>query len=173
MVGSAANLPTEPPFGAPRSTVHRDALTGMSGKPIAIGSDHAGYDMKEALIGELRALGRDILDLGCDGSASVDYPDFGKAVAEAIADGRADRGVVVCGTGIGISIAANRNTRVRAALCHDETSARLAREHNNANVLALGARLIGSEVAKACLRVFLETEFAGGRHAARVAKLGG
>ena len=145
----------------------------MSGKPVAISSDHAGYEMKVALIKELRSLGHDVLDLGCDGLESVDYPDFGKVVAEAVADGRAERGVIVCGTGIGISIAANRNLQVRAALCHDETSTRLAREHNDVNVLALGARLIGSEVAKACLRVFLATEFAGGRHAARVAKLGG
>ncbi|MHA1601238.1 MAG: ribose 5-phosphate isomerase B [Alphaproteobacteria bacterium] len=145
----------------------------MPGKPIAIGSDHAGYEMKVTLIEELRSLGHDVLDLGCDGLESVDYPDFGKVVAEAVADGRAERGVVVCGTGIGISMAANRNPRVRAAVCWDETSARLAREHNDANVLALGARLIGPEVAKACLRVFLATEFAGGRHTARVAKLGG
>ncbi len=145
----------------------------MLEKPIAIGSDHAGFDMKGVLIEEVRALGHDVLDLGCDGSESVDYPDFGRAVAEAIAEGRAERGVVVCGTGIGISIAANRLARVRAAVCHDETSARLAREHNDANVLALGARLIGPEVAKACLRVFLATEFGGGRHVARVAKLGG
>ena len=145
----------------------------MPEKPIAIGSDHAGFDMKGVLIEEVRALGHDVLDLGCDGSESVDYPDFGRAVAEAIAEGRAERGVVVCGTGIGISIAANRISRVRAAVCHDETSARLAREHNDANVLALGARLIGPEVAIACLRVFLATEFGGGRHVARVAKLGG
>ena len=145
----------------------------MPEKPIAIGSDHAGFDMKEVLIEEMRALGHDVLDLGCDGSESVDYPDFGRAVAEVIAEGRVERGVVVCGTGIGISIAANRIARVRAAVCHDETSARLAREHNDANVLALGARLIGPEVAKACLRVFLATEFGGGRHVARVAKLGG
>ncbi len=144
----------------------------MSGKPVAIGSDHAGYEMKELLIEELRALRREVLDLGCSGPESVDYPDFGKAVAAAVADGRAECGVVVCGTGIGISIAANRNPSARAAVCHDETSARLAREHNDANVLALGARLIGTEVAKGCLRVFLATEFAGGRHAARVAKLG-
>ncbi len=148
-------------------------MAGMPEKPIAIGSDHAGFDMKEVLIEEMRALGHDVLDLGCDGSESVDYPDFGRAVAEAIAEGRAERGVVVCGTGIGISISANRIARVRAAVCHDETSARLAREHNDANVLALGARLIGPEVAKACLRVFLATEFGGGRHVARVAKLGG
>jgi len=145
----------------------------MSGKPVAIGSDHAGYEMKMSLIEELRALGHQVLDLGCDGPESVDYPDLGKAIAQAVADDQAERGVVVCGTGIGISIAANRNLQVRAALCHDETSARLAREHNDANVLALGARLTGIEVARACLRVFLATEFAGGRHAARVAKLGG
>jgi ribose 5-phosphate isomerase B len=147
-------------------------LVGMSGKTVAVGSDHAGYEMKGALIEELRALGCEVLDLGCDGLASVDYPDFGKAVAKAVAEGRAERGVLVCGTGIGISIAANRNPRARAAVCHDETSARLAREHNDANILALGARLIGPEVAKGCVRVFLATDFAGGRHAARVAKLG-
>jgi ribose 5-phosphate isomerase B len=145
----------------------------MSGKTVAIGSDHAGYEMKQMLVEELRVLGRDVLDLGCEGPESVDYPDYGKAVAAAVAEGRAEFGVVVCGTGIGISIAANRNLNVRAAVCHDETSARLAREHNDANVLALGARLIGSEVAKACLRVFIATEFAGGRHSARVAKLSG
>jgi len=145
----------------------------MSGKSVVIGSDHAGYDMKTMLIGELRDLGYEALDVGCDGPESVDYPDFGKAVATAVAGGRADRGVAICGTGIGMSIAANRHPKVRAALCHDETSARLARAHNDANVLALGAHLVGPEVAKACLRVFLDTEFAGGRHAARVAKLGG
>ena len=117
-------------------------------------------------------MGHEILDLGTDGPGSVDYPDYGKALAESIASGKAERGVAICGTGIGISIAVNRHPGVRAALCHDETSARLAREHNDANVLALGARLIGPEVAKRCLRTFLETEFAGGRHVARVAKLG-
>ncbi len=117
-------------------------------------------------------MGHEILDLGTDGPGSVDYPDYGTALAESIASGKAERGVAICGTGIGISIAVNRHPGVRAALCHDETSARLAREHNDANVLALGARLIGVEVAKGCLRAFLETEFAGGRHAARVAKLG-
>lgn len=139
---------------------------------VAIASDHAGFEMKRLLAEELGALGREVLDLGTDGPGSVDYPDFGHALAEAVAAGRAARGVLVCGTGIGISIAANRHAGVRAAVCHDETSARLAREHNDANVLALGARLIGDEVAKACLRVFLETDFAGGRHARRVDKLG-
>ena len=141
-------------------------------KPIALASDHAGYELKMALAGELEAAGYTILDLGTDGPGSVDYPDFGHALAAAISDGRAARGVAVCGTGIGISIALNRHPGVRAALCHDETSARLARQHNDANVLALGARLVGGEVAKECLRVFLDTEFAAGRHAGRVAKLG-
>ncbi len=141
-------------------------------KPIALASDHAGYELKTVLAGELEAAGHAVMDLGTDGSGSVDYPDYGHALAAAISEGRAERGVAVCGTGIGISIALNRHPGVRAALCHDETSARLAREHNDANVLALGARLIGSEVAKDCLKVFLDTGFAEGRHVGRVAKLG-
>ncbi len=144
----------------------------MPEKAIAIASDHAGYDLKSLLIEELKALGHEALDLGTHDSASVDYPDFGHALAEAIVSGKAERGVAVCGTGIGISIAVNRHAGVRAAVCHDETSARLAREHNDANVLALGARLIGPEVAKDCLKTFLETEFSKGRHTPRVAKLG-
>lgn len=144
----------------------------MTVTTVAIASDHAGVALKDVLAGELRALGYEVLDLGTKGTGSVDYPDFGHALAAAVADGRAERGVAVCGTGIGISIAVNRHAGVRAALCHDATSARLAREHNDANVLALGQRLIGEEVAKECLRVFLATDFAGGRHAGRVAKLG-
>jgi len=112
-----------------------------------------------------------VLDLGAHGTQSVDYPDFADALAKALADGRARWGVAVCGTGIGISIALNRHRHVRAALCHDATSARLAREHNDANVLAMGARLIGTEVAKDCVQTFLGTAFAGGRHEQRVAKL--
>jgi ribose 5-phosphate isomerase B len=144
----------------------------MQDKPIAIASDHAGFELRSMLIEELGDLGREVLDLGTDGPGSVDYPDFGHALAEALTAGRADLGVLVCGTGIGISIAANRHPGVRAAVCHDQTSARLAREHNDANVLALGARLIGTEVAKDCLHTFLKTPFADGRHARRVAKLG-
>lgn len=143
----------------------------MTDKPIALASDHAGFELKTALAGELRALGHDVLDLGTDNPDSVDYPDFAAALAAAISEGRSERGVLVCGTGIGIAMAANRHRGIRAAVCHDETSARLAREHNDANVLALGERLIGSEVAKGCLRTFLETEFEGGRHARRVAKI--
>ncbi|MEX0921142.1 MAG: ribose 5-phosphate isomerase B [Rhodovibrionaceae bacterium] len=144
----------------------------MSNNTIALAADHAGYELKDLLKQDLEAAGYAVLDLGTDSPDSVDYPDFGKALAESIADGRAGRGVIVCGTGIGISIAANRNPVVRAAVCHDETSARLAREHNDANVLALGARLIGTEVARDCLKAFLQTEFGGGRHSGRVAKLG-
>ena len=143
----------------------------MAGATIAVASDHAGFDLKEILKRDLQEAGHDVLDLGTNSTASVDYPDFGHAMAEAIASGRAGRGVVVCGTGIGISIAANRNPRVRAALAHDVTSARLSREHNDANVVAFGARVIGAEVAREALRVFLKTSFEGGRHAARVAKL--
>ena len=145
----------------------------MAFKSIAIGSDHAGFDLKAKLAEELRSSGYEVLDCGTgDATNSVDYPDFGKAVAEAVTSGKTDGGVVVCGTGIGISIAANRHPGIRAALCHDVTMARLCREHNDANVLALGARLIGDVVAKDCLDAFLSTPFAGDRHVRRVEKLG-
>jgi ribose 5-phosphate isomerase B len=143
----------------------------MAGATIAVASDHAGFDLKEVLKRDLQEAGHDVLDLGTNSTASVDYPDFGQAMAEAIASGRAGRGVLVCGTGIGISIAANRNPKVRAAITHDVTAARLSREHNDANVIAFGARLIGAEVAREALKVFLKTPFEGGRHAGRVAKL--
>jgi ribose 5-phosphate isomerase B len=143
----------------------------MSAQTIAIASDHAGFDLKELLKKELQVAGHMIVDLGTSSTTSVDYPDFGKALARAIRDGQAERGVLVCGTGIGIAMAANREPAVRAAVVHDATSARLARQHNDANVMALGARLVGPEVARDCLRVFLETPFEGGRHAPRVAKL--
>jgi len=139
---------------------------------IAIASDHAGFDLKGQLKQELLALGFEPLDLGPDGTASVDYPDFADRLADALKAGKAKRGVLVCGTGIGISMAANRHRHVRAAVVHDVTSARLTRQHNNANVLCLGARLTGGDVAKDCLRVFLTTDFEGGRHQNRVAKLG-
>ena len=145
----------------------------MAAKLIAIASDHAGYGLKSMLVEELASMGYQVLDLGTHNNRdSVDYPDFGEALANAILDGRAGRGVLVCGTGIGISMAANRHPGIRAANCQDETSARLARLHNDANVLALGERLIGVAVAKDCLKVFLETDYEGGRHAGRVAKLG-
>jgi len=144
----------------------------MPAKPIAIASDHAGYALKATLVRELTELGYEVLDLGtANGTESVDYPDFAAKVVGAIEDGETDRGVLVCGTGLGISMAANRHRAVRAAPCHDETSARLARLHNDANVLALGARLIGEETARDCLKAFLATEFEGGRHERRVAKM--
>ena len=145
----------------------------MTGQRVALANDHAGLGLKNALKRELESSGYEVLDLGANSTESVDYPDFGRALAEAIAAGRAERGVAICGSGIGISIAANRNPKVRAALCHDVSTARLARMHNDANVLALGARTIGEAVALDCLKAFLTTDFEGGRHARRVAKLSG
>jgi ribose 5-phosphate isomerase B len=141
-------------------------------RKIAVASDHAGLELKDALKAVLTAQGHDVLDLGTHGPESVDYPDYGDRMAQAILAGEAETGVLVCGSGIGISIAANRHRGIRAALCHDTTSARLSRLHNDANVLALGARLIGPEVARDCLEIFLSTAFEGGRHAGRVGKLG-
>ena len=138
---------------------------------IAIASDHAGFPLKEILRGELDAMGYEVEDLGTYAEESVDFPDFAEAMAMAIKNGRVERGVLVCGTGIGIAMAANRFSWVRAGVCQDTTSARLTRAHNDANVLAMGARLIGSETAKDCLRAFLETPYEGGRHDRRVDKL--
>lgn len=143
----------------------------MPNEAIAVASDHAGVDLKTEISRQIEELGFQVIDLGTHDAARVDYPDYGHAMARCIEQGQAKRGVIVCGTGIGISIAANRHAAVRAALCHDVSTARLARQHNDANVLALGARIVGSAVASDCLRVFLETEFEGGRHAARVEKL--
>ncbi|MBZ0324728.1 MAG: ribose 5-phosphate isomerase B [Alphaproteobacteria bacterium] len=144
----------------------------MPSETIALAADHGGFALKGEIKSALQARGLDVLDLGTDSADSVDYPDFGYALAEAIRSGRATRGVVLCGSGIGISIAANRFPEVRAALCHEPLSAALSRRHNDANVLALGGRLIGPELARACLDAFLDTPFEGGRHARRVAKLG-
>jgi len=144
----------------------------MTKPTIALASDHGGVDLKTILKDQLEKDGYSVLDLGTNGSASVDYPDYAKAVADALASGAAQRGVLVCGTGIGISIAANRHAHVRAALIHDAFGARMCRQHNDANVIVFGGRTVGSEVAKDCLAVFLNTEFEGGRHARRVAMLG-
>ncbi|KAB7648315.1 ribose 5-phosphate isomerase B [Polymorphobacter fuscus] len=138
---------------------------------VALASDHAGVAYKAMLIDEVRGLGHGVIDLGPNSDTSVDYPDYGTRLAEAIADGRATFGVAICGSGIGISIAANRNPAVRAALCTSGLMARLARQHNDANVLALGSRIIGPDTARDCLTQFLAAGFAGGRHAGRVAKL--
>ena len=138
---------------------------------IALAADHAGYPLKDELVQWLRDTGHEVLDLGTNGPDSVDYPRFGALLAEAIASGQADRGVAVCGSGIGISIAVNRNPACRCARVDDPLSAALAREHNDANVLAMGARLIGHDMAKACVAAFLGTDFAGGRHQRRVDQL--
>ena len=143
----------------------------MAAETVALASDHGGFELKEQLKKELASKGYQVLDLGTNSPDSVDYPDFGQALADAITSGKASKGVGLCGSGIGISIAANRNPKVRCALCHDETSARLTRLHNDANIIAFGQRLIGVEVAREALKVFLNTPFEGGRHAGRVAKL--
>lgn len=143
----------------------------MTQNTIAIASDHAGFELKAEIKLLLGEQGHTVLDLGTNGPESVDYPDFADALAAALGDGRAGSGVLVCGTGIGISIAANRHRHIRAARCCDTTDARLARQHNDANVVVLGARTIGRETARDCVLAFFETEFEGGRHARRVKKM--
>jgi ribose 5-phosphate isomerase B len=138
---------------------------------IALGADHGGVGLKNRLALALIEAGHEVLDFGTDGPASVDYPDFAHAVCAAVADERAALGILVCGTGIGMSIAANRHPAIRCALVHDVTTARLTRAHNDANVLALGARIIGEEVALDILTTFLATPYEGGRHDRRLAKL--
>jgi ribose 5-phosphate isomerase B len=139
---------------------------------VAFGADHAGVALKDALADALRAEGFAVHDLGTTGTEPVDYPDYAYRVGAAVAEGRVQLGVLVCGTGIGMSIAANRHPAIRCAVAHDVTSARLSRAHNNANVLALGARVIGPAVALDCLHAFIGTGFEGGRHVPRIAKLG-
>ena len=138
---------------------------------IALAADHAGFPLKQELAGWLRDQGHEVLDLGTDSGESVDYPQFGARLARAIAGGEAERGIAVCGSGIGISIAVNRNPACRCARVDDPLSAALAREHTDANVVALGARLVGPDMAKACVLAFLGTDFAGGRHQRRVEQL--
>ncbi|WP_294195160.1 ribose 5-phosphate isomerase B [uncultured Sphingomonas sp.] len=135
---------------------------------IAIACDHAAVSLKDDLRDWLAGDGYEVLDLGTHGTASVDYPDYGRKLANALAAGEADRGIALCGSGIGIMIAANRNPAVRCALVSEPLSAGLARSHNDANAIALGARLIGAEMARACVAAFLSTDFLGGRHAPRV-----
>ena len=152
--GRAAN-----PSGEPASRV------------VAIGADHGGYELKQQLKGHLRDWRYTVLDLGTDSAAAVDYPDFAEAVANAVARGEAWRGVVIDSAGIGSSIAANKVPGIRAALCYDRATARNSREHNDANVLSLGARMVSAELAREILAVWLETPFAGGRHLRRVDKI--
>lgn len=138
---------------------------------IAAGSDHAGVHLKDSLVAMLRELGHEVVDLGTHGDGRVDYPDYGAAVGRAVVDGTAELGLCVCGTGIGIAMAANKIAGVRAATVHDVTSAHLARLHNDANVVCVGERLIGPEVAKDAVMAFVNGSFEGGRHQGRVAKL--
>lgn len=138
---------------------------------IAIGADHGGYSLKEILIEDLKSNGYDLEDLGTYSTDSVDYPDFSQKVCNQVTQGQADLGILICGTGIGMSIAANKHQGIRAALCGDVYSAKLTRQHNNSNVLCLGARVIGDELAKMIVHTWLDAEFEGGRHQGRIDKL--
>lgn len=138
---------------------------------IAIGNDHAGVEFKNKIMQELRSKGYEVVNVGTDTLDSVDYPDVAKEVSEKVINGEVNFGILICGTGIGISIAANKIKGIRAALCHNEYIAKQARLHNDANILALGARVIGDELGKAIVKTFLNTEFEGGRHARRVSKI--
>ena len=138
---------------------------------VAIASDHGGFHLKAILKETFKDVPVEWLDLGTHSTDSVDYPDYGQKLAQAVASGEAQYGVALCGSGVGISIALNRNPKIRCALCTDETQARLSRQHNDANVIAFGARLIGEETARAALKQFLTVPFEGGRHTQRVEKL--
>jgi ribose 5-phosphate isomerase B len=138
---------------------------------IALGSDHAGFGTKQSLAGFLKSAGHDVEDLGTDSSESVDYPDFAKAVAKAVANGSAEKGILICGTGIGMSMSANKVKGVRAALCHSAYTAEMSRRHNDANVLCLGGRILAEAAIERIAERFLATPFEGGRHQARVSKI--
>ena len=138
---------------------------------IAICSDHGGYELKTKLIPYIEELGHEVVDMGCYSEKSVDYPDYAFPMAEAVAAGEYDRGVAICGTGIGVSICCNKVNGIRCALCGDVLSAELTRRHNDSNVLAMGGRIIGVETAKAIAKVWLSTDFEGGRHIARLEKI--
>ncbi len=135
---------------------------------VAVGSDHGGFRLKAAIVTRLRQQGYEVEDMGTDSGASVDYPEFARAVCRAVAAGACDRGILVCGTGIGMSMVANREPAIRAALCHDAYTARMSREHNDANVLCLGERVLGEGVALDLVEIWLATPFAGGRHLRRI-----
>jgi ribose 5-phosphate isomerase B len=144
----------------------------MSKPVIAIASDHAGFELKASLKEVLKDYASNVIDLGANSTDSVDYSDYGNALADAVLSGRAEKGVAICGSGIGISISLNRHKGIRAALCTDGRLAALSRQHNDANVLCLGARIIDLNTAKDCIKQFFTTGFEGGRHAKRVEKLG-
>jgi ribose 5-phosphate isomerase B len=138
---------------------------------VAIGSDHAGLDLKKDVLDLLMDLGHEYADYGTDTPQSVDYPDFGEKVAEAVAGGKADRGILICGTGIGMSIVANKFHDIRAALCNDLFSAKMSRLHNDANILVMGGRIIGKDLAKAIVSTWMKTDFESGRHLNRLKKI--
>lgn len=139
---------------------------------IAFGCDHGGFVFKKDIVTLLEQSGYTVLDMGCFSEESVDYPDFAAAVCATLQDGRAQRGILVCGTGIGMSIAANRHPHIRAALCHEAFTARMSREHNDANILCLGARVLGIGIVLDIVKTWLATEFAGGRHLRRITLMG-
>jgi ribose 5-phosphate isomerase B len=138
---------------------------------VAIGSDHGGMNIKEEIISLMKEMKMEVVDLGCECDTSVDYPDYAIPVAEKVANGEVDRGILVCGTGIGMSIAANKVKGIRCALVHDLFSAKATREHNDSNVLAMGERVIGPGLAREIAKVWLQTEYEGGRHERRVGKI--
>ncbi len=139
---------------------------------IAVGSDHRGYEVKQRLVALLQKLGHEVVDLGAASADSCDYPDYAFKVAEEVGAGRCDRGVLLCGTGLGMAIAANKVPGVRAAPCHDRITAEMSRRHNDANVLCLSAHLLGDELIENMVQLWLETPFEGGRHARRIEKIG-
>lgn len=138
---------------------------------IAIGNDHAAVELKNHIMAYVKELGHEVENYGTDTNASCNYPEYGEKVARAVAEGRADCGILICGTGVGISIAANKVKGIRAAVCSDATTARLVKEHNNANIIAFGARIVGEELAKDIVKAYLTAEFLGGRHAKRIAMI--
>lgn len=138
---------------------------------IAIGNDHAAVDLKNQIAEYVKELGHEVVNYGTDTKQSCNYPEYGEKVANAVAAGEADCGILICGTGVGISIAANKVNGIRAAVCSDATTARLVKQHNNANIIAFGERIVGSELAKDIVKAYLEAEFMGGRHADRVAMI--
>ena len=138
---------------------------------IAIGNDHAAVELKNQIMAYVKELGHEVENYGTDTNASCNYPEYGEKVARAVTEGRADCGILICGTGVGISIAANKVKGIRAAVCSDVTTARLVKEHNNANIIAFGARIVGEELAKDIVKSYLEAEFLGGRHEKRVAMI--
>lgn len=143
----------------------------MSNNSIAIGSDHAGRDLKEQVKALLEGLGFEPVDYGTDDDCSVDYPDYGEKVSQAVSQGQFQRGILICGTGLGMSIVANKFPGIRATLCHDEYTARMSREHNDSNILVLGGRVLQKETALKIVKVWLETPFEGGRHERRLQKI--